>query len=95
MTKEEKSAINSLAKGLKSDLDGVFPSFYEKTKGPVFYLILSYTKDHSAAEDLMQETYLAFLSSLDKISCRLSPTITSSRAPATKRSTTSGGGGTA
>lgn len=73
MTKEEKSAINSLAKGLKSDLDGVFPSFYEKTKGPVFYLILSYTKDHSAAEDLMQETYLAFLSSLDKISCRLSP----------------------
>ena len=53
MTEETKKQINLAIKDLKKDPDAFFASFYELTKGPLYYLILSYVHDHPLSEDLM------------------------------------------
>ncbi|MFH0766676.1 MAG: RNA polymerase sigma factor [Bacillota bacterium] len=42
-----------------------FDTFYNLTKNQVFYAIVSIIKDHSLAEDLMQDTYMKFLEKID------------------------------
>lgn len=73
MTEETKKQINLAIKDLKKDPDAFFASFYELTKGPLYYLILSYVHDHPLSEDLMQDTYVSFLTNLSKLSLRLNP----------------------
>lgn len=44
-----------------------FHTFYELTKKGVFYNILSLTKSYELSEDLLQDTYVKFLSSVKEI----------------------------
>ncbi len=44
-----------------------FPFFYESTKRDVFYNILSLCRDYSLSEDLLQETFIRFLSNVSRI----------------------------
>ncbi|MGN1295991.1 MAG: RNA polymerase sigma factor [Bacilli bacterium] len=44
-----------------------FDEFYECSKKVIFYNILSYCKNYDLSEDLLQETYVKFLSKIDKI----------------------------
>jgi RNA polymerase sigma-70 factor, ECF subfamily len=46
--------------------EAYFDIIYEETKTKVYYTILSIVKDHSLAEDLMQETYLKMIEALPK-----------------------------
>jgi RNA polymerase sigma-70 factor (ECF subfamily) len=73
VTEETKRQINLAIKDLKKDPDAFFASFYELTKGPLYYLILSYVHDHVQSEDIMQDTYVSFLANLSKLSLRLNP----------------------
>jgi RNA polymerase sigma-70 factor (ECF subfamily) len=70
---EEKEAIRKASEALKKDPDGAFAPFYELTKKRVYFLIYSYVKDYAQSEDLLQDSYVSFLESLHKISCRLNP----------------------
>ena len=73
MSSPTKSEIRPLIKDLKRDPNGSFPRFYELTKEKTFYLIFSYVHTTSEAEDILQDTYVSFLESLNKISLRLNP----------------------
>jgi RNA polymerase sigma-70 factor, ECF subfamily len=42
-----------------------FDTFYQLTKNQVFYAIVSVVKDKNLAEDLMQDTYMKFLESIN------------------------------
>ena len=44
-----------------------FDEFYDCSKKVIFYNILSYCKNYDLSEDLLQETYVKFLSNIDKI----------------------------
>lgn len=44
-----------------------FPSFYDAVKRPIFYNIYALTKSREEAEDLLQETFLRFLQSIDEV----------------------------
>ncbi len=44
-----------------------FDELYNKTKTPVFYNILSFLKESSVSEDILQDTYVYFLANLDQI----------------------------
>ena len=44
-----------------------FDTFYERSKNVVFYNILSYTKNYDISEDILQETYVKFLASINNI----------------------------
>lgn len=44
-----------------------FDTFYERSKNVVFYNILSYTKNYDTSEDILQETYVKFLASINNI----------------------------
>lgn len=73
MTEEEKTAIKTASSALQKDPEGAFAPFYELTKQKVFYLIYSYVRVSEEAEDLLQETYVAFLNNLDKIQAKWNP----------------------
>jgi len=68
-----KNEIRPLIKDLKKDPDASFPRFYELTKEKTFYLIFSYVRNATMAEDILQDTYISFLRALGKISVRLNP----------------------
>jgi len=44
-----------------------FTEFYERHRKPLYVLLLSFVGSRETAEELMQETFLAFLKSLDRI----------------------------
>ena len=44
-----------------------FDTFYERSKNVVFYNILSCTKNYDISEDILQETYVKFLASINNI----------------------------
>ncbi|MDD3832224.1 MAG: sigma-70 family RNA polymerase sigma factor [Clostridia bacterium] len=52
---------------LKQGEKQYFEQFYESTKTGVFFTILKIVKSRATAEDIMQDTYRAFLDSLDRI----------------------------
>lgn len=49
---------------LKNGETEYFNPIYEQTKKVVFYNILSITKDYFLSEDILQETYIAFLNNI-------------------------------
>lgn len=69
----DESRIFRLFDDLKSGNMSSFEDFYALTKQQVFYNILSIVKDHSWAEEVLQETYVAFLEHLDDISSDKNP----------------------
>ena len=48
-----------------------FNWFYENSKKQLFYNILSYTKNYELSEDLLQETYVKFLTNIKNIDDRV------------------------
>ena len=44
-----------------------FDEFYEMTKKQLFFIIIQIIKDEDLTNDLMQETYLKFLKSIDQV----------------------------
>ena len=52
---------------LKSGDQSHFNWFYENSKKQLFYNILSYTKNYELSEDLLQETYVKFLTNIKNI----------------------------
>ncbi len=73
MKETERKELRGLVREMKKDPNASFPRFYERTKRRVFYLLLSYVRNSDDAEDLLQDTYVAFLSSLDKVAASLNP----------------------
>lgn len=73
MSEEERRELTRLVRQMKKDPNVSFGRFYDLTKKRTFYLILSYVRRSEVAEDLLQETYVSFLGSLDKVSVRLNP----------------------
>lgn len=53
--------IGLLFSKIKAGDDSSFEAFYNMTKNKIFYLIYSYVRNHSDAEDVLQETYLSLL----------------------------------
>lgn len=58
--------INRLARDLKNGHAEVFDELYEITHKVVFYSVLSILKDRSIAEDIVQDTYLRMLKSIER-----------------------------
>lgn len=52
---------------LKNGEMSYFDNFYQLTKSKVFYMSYSITRDTHSSEDILQETYLKFLDSLNRI----------------------------
>lgn len=52
---------------LKENQQNYFDEFYEQTKKLVFYVAFSVLKKYDLAEDIMQDTYLKFLSHIKHI----------------------------
>lgn len=62
-----KKDLNSLIKKIKKGYGEYFDDLYDATKNGVFYMIKSIVKDYSLAEDIMQDTYISFMSKLENI----------------------------
>lgn len=63
-----KLELRLLLSKLKQGKKEYFDRFYGLTKGAVWYELRKTLRDEFAAEDIMQEAYLAFLNNLDKVS---------------------------
>lgn len=66
------NALEALER-LKSGDESAFDAFYEETRRKVFYAAYSVVRDRSLAEDISQETYVKFLSALDRIDAKGNP----------------------
>ena len=60
-------SLNEVFLELKRGDQSHFNWFYENSKKQLFYNILSYTKNYELSEDLLQETYVKFLSNIKNI----------------------------
>ena len=60
-------SLNEVFLELKSGDQTHFNWFYENSKKQLFYNILSYTKNYELSEDLLQETYVKFLTNIKNI----------------------------
>jgi len=58
--------LKLLVEKIKSD-ESYFSEFFELTKKQIFYNIFSILKDYQLSEDVLQETYVSFLSNLDSL----------------------------
>lgn len=58
--------LKFLIEKIKED-ESYFSDFFELTKKQIFYNILSILKDHHLSEDVLQETYVQFLSNINSI----------------------------
>lgn len=63
---ESDRLINYVQEMKKGNLEAFNP-FYEETKKPIFYNILSLTKSHELSEDLLHDTYVKFLKDIKNI----------------------------
>lgn len=61
--KELKNLVEQIKCGQMTSFD----PFYEATKRIIFFNIYSYVKHHETAEDILQDTYVAFLKSVSNI----------------------------
>ena len=59
--------LKIMAKEIRNGQMSSFDPFYEATKRVIFFNIYSYVKHHETAEDLLQDTYVAFLKSASSI----------------------------
>ena len=60
-------SLNEVFLELKRCDQSHFNWFYENSKKQLFYNILSYTKNYELSEDLLQETYVKFLTNIKNI----------------------------
>ena len=60
-------SLNEVFLELKRGDQSHFNCFYENSKKQLFYNILSYTKNYELSEDLLQETYVEFLTNIKNI----------------------------
>ncbi|MCI6614573.1 MAG: sigma-70 family RNA polymerase sigma factor [Mollicutes bacterium] len=60
-------SLNEVFLELKRGDQSHFNWFYENSKKQLFYNILSYTKNYELSEDLLQETYVKFLTNIKNI----------------------------
>ena len=60
-------SLNEVYLELKRGDQSHFNWFYENSKKQLFYNILSYTKNYELSEDLLQETYVKFLTNIKNI----------------------------
>jgi len=58
--------IEALKKLKKGDMSA-FDSFYNNTKRTTFYGAFAILKDYALSEDVLQDVYIKFLSTLDKV----------------------------
>lgn len=56
--------INALVKKLRHGQSEYFNEFYDATKTAVFFTINKIVNNRTAAEDIMQETYVSFINNL-------------------------------
>lgn len=73
MSDPKVSRIIALLNELKRGNNDNFAEFYELTKYQIFYSLLSLTKNHELAEDILAETYLKFLDNLKRIKANQNP----------------------
>lgn len=59
--------LKILLEKLKSGKKEYFDEFYGLTKASVYYLVKKYFSNEADAEDVMQDAYIAFLYSLDRV----------------------------
>ncbi|MGN0961936.1 MAG: RNA polymerase sigma factor [Christensenellales bacterium] len=69
----DKGRVHYLIKKLQEGRKEYFEEFYETTKSAVFYMTKKYLNNITSIEDIMQESYIAFLNNLDKINCNDNP----------------------
>ena len=60
-------SLNEVFLELKRGDQSHFNWFYENSKKQLFYNILSYTKNYELSQDLLQETYVKFLTNIKNI----------------------------
>lgn len=70
---DQHHELNHLVSEMKKNLNVPFERFYNLTKQQVFYLIFSYVRRTDVAEDLLQDTYIAFIGSLHGVMVSLNP----------------------
>lgn len=63
----EEARIKELVILIKEGKLSYFDEFFNATKNQVFYNILSIAKNRTISEDLLQETYIKFLNSINKV----------------------------
>lgn len=59
--------FGGIIKKLKNNDFSCFSEFYQETHKQVYFSALSILKDHSLAEDIMQDTYVAFIENVHDV----------------------------
>lgn len=67
MNMSEEERVKELFLYLKKGEMEYFDEFYELLKNKIFYNILSLTKSYDLSEDLLQETFVKFLTNIQNI----------------------------
>jgi RNA polymerase sigma-70 factor (ECF subfamily) len=73
MDNDRQQQLQIASQALLQDPEGAFDPFYQLTKDKAFYLIYSYVREEAAAEDILQEAYIALLENTGKLACRHNP----------------------
>lgn len=63
----DTAELNRLIRAMKDGRMEEFDRFYELTKREIFYNIYAILSDYQLSEDILQETYLKFLESLERL----------------------------
>ncbi len=58
--------IYDIIEELKQNNHAHFDDFYNQTNRQIYFSAVSVLKNHAAAEDIMQETYVSFLNNIDQ-----------------------------
>ncbi len=66
MTRTDSVEMKEIIKELKNNNLDVFDDFYHLTKNQVYMAIMPILKNKHKTEDIMQDTYLRFLSNINK-----------------------------
>lgn len=61
------SSMNNTLNLLQLKDEQAFSSFYESTKRLIYFVIRQYIKNDDETEDILQESYIEFLSSIDEV----------------------------
>ena len=62
-----KNQIKALIINLKAGKKEYFNEFYNLTKSSVYYMIIKYVHTNENAQDVMQDTYISFINSLNNL----------------------------
>lgn len=63
----EQEKLADLVKKMQEGSFDRFDTFYQETKRPIFYNILSFVKDYQSAEDIMQDCFVKFLENIQNV----------------------------